>query len=322
MGKKVFYRYNPETDNFERYYPSVRDRLLTLSRYLAVGVAIGALFALGFYYLTGGPTENALRHENSELRSKYNVLSRRLDNSLKVMDNIKNRDDNFYRVMMQMEPVSRSRRYAGLDNSSRYADIASLSDAALVTRVTQQMDLLDRQLYAQSLSFDQLKSGASEQKDKLAHIPSVLPINIKDFTMSSGYGYRRDPVYGAQRFHEGLDFAAPTGTEVYATADGRVEVADRKGGYGNVIDVAHGYNYVTRYAHLSKILVSEGEEVKRGQLIGYVGSTGKSTGPHLHYEVRFKDEPQNPVNYYFMDLTPEEYADMIQLAENAGHVMD
>ena len=322
MAKKVFYCYNPETDNFERYYPSMRDRLMTLSRYLVAGAAIGALFAVGFYYLTGGPTENALRHENSELRSKYNVLSRRLDNSLKVMDNIKNRDDNFYRVMMQMEPLARSRRYAGLDNSSRYADIASLSDAALVTRVTQQMDLLDRQLYAQSLSFDQLKGGALEQKDKLAHIPSVLPINIKDFTMSSGYGYRRDPVYGAQRFHEGLDFAAPTGTEVYATADGIVEIADRKGGYGNMIDITHGYNYLTRYAHLSKIIVSEGDEVKRGQLIGYVGSTGKSTGPHLHYEVRFKDEPQNPVNYYFMDLTPEEYADMIQLAENAGHVMD
>ncbi|MBD5284560.1 MAG: M23 family metallopeptidase [Bacteroides sp.] len=322
MAKKVFYCYNPETDNFERYYPSMRDRLMTFSRYLLAGAAIGALFAVGFYYLTGGPTENALRHENSELRSKYNVLSRRLDNSLKVMDNIKNRDDNFYRVMMQMEPLARSRRYAGLDNSSRYADIASLSDAALVTRVTQQMDLLDRQLYAQSLSFDQLKGGALEQKDKLAHIPSVLPINIKDFTMSSGYGYRRDPVYGAQRFHEGLDFAAPTGTEVYATADGIVEIADRKGGYGNMIDITHGYNYVTRYAHLSKIIVSEGDEVKRGQLIGYVGSTGKSTGPHLHYEVRFKDEPQNPVNYYFMDLTPEEYADMIQLAENAGHVMD
>ena len=300
----------------------MRDRLMTLSRYLVAGAAIGTLFAVGFYYLTGGPTENALRHENSELRSKYNVLSRRLDNSLKVMDNIKNRDDNFYRVMMQMEPLARSRRYAGLDNSSRYADIASLSDAALVTRVTQQMDLLDRQLYAQSLSFDQLKGGALEQKDKLAHIPSVLPINIKDFTMSSGYGYRRDPVYGAQRFHEGLDFAAPTGTEVYATADGIVEIADRKGGYGNMIDITHGYNYLTRYAHLSKIIVSEGDEVKRGQLIGYVGSTGKSTGPHLHYEVRFKDEPQNPVNYYFMDLTPEEYADMIQLAENAGHVMD
>lgn len=322
MAKKVFYCYNPETDNFERYYPSMRDRLMTFSRYLVAGAAIGALFAVGFYYLTGGPTENALRHENSELRSKYNVLSRRLDNSLKVMDNIKNRDDNFYRVMMQMEPLARSRRYAGLDNSSRYADIASLSDAALVTRVTQQMDLLDRQLYAQSLSFDELRNSAGKEKDKLAHIPSILPINISDYTVSSGYGYRRDPVYGSTKFHAGLDFAADTGTPVFATADGKVEVADRKSGYGNCVDIAHGYNYLTRYAHLSEILVKEGQQVHRGEIVGKVGSSGKSTGPHLHYEVRFKEEPQNPVNYYFMDLTPDQYAEMIQAAENAGHVMD
>lgn len=322
MIRKVFYRYNPETDNFERYYPSVRERALAALKYAATGICLGAVFLLVSYWMVGGPTESALRRENAELRTRYNQLSKRLDNSLKVMENIKNRDDNFYRVMMQMEPLPRSSRYAGLDNSGRYADMSALSDAALVTKVNRQMDLLDRQLYAQSLSFDQLREGASLQQDRLAHIPSVLPINIKDFTMSSGYGYRRDPVYGAQRFHEGLDFAAPTGTEVYATADGVVAVAERKGGYGNMIDISHGYNYLTRYAHLNSILVEQGESVKRGQLIGLVGSTGKSTGPHLHYEVRFKDEPQNPVNYYFMDLSPEEYTDMIQLAENAGHVMD
>ena len=140
--------------------------------------------------------------------------------------------------------------------------------------------------------------------------------------MSSGYGYRRDPIYGTAKFHEGLDFAAATGTPVFAPADAVVEVADRKDSYGNCIDLNHGYNYTTRYAHLSQILVKPGQKVKRGEMIGKVGSTGKSTGSHLHYEVRFKGEPQNPVNYYFMDLTPQQYIDMIQLAENSGHVMD
>lgn len=149
-----------------------------------------------------------------------------------------------------------------------------------------------------------------------------MPISISDYTMSSGYGIRRDPIYGSSKFHAGLDFAAQTGTPVYATADGEVTVADRRSSYGNCIDISHGYNYLTRYAHLSKIMVKAGQSVKRGEVIGLVGSTGKSTGPHLHYEVRFKDEPQNPVNYYFMDLTPEQYAEMVQLAENAGHVMD
>ena len=139
--------------------------------------------------------------------------------------------------------------------------------------------------------------------------------------MASGYGYRNAPIYGTSMFHSGLDFAAPMGTPVFATADGIVEESGWKGGYGNCIDLTHGYNYSTRYSHLSEILVEAGKNVKRGEMIGRVGSTGKSTGPHLHYEVRFKDEPQNPVNYYFMDLGPEEYSDMIRLAENAGHVM-
>ena len=224
--------------------------------------------------------------------------------------------------MLQLDPMRLAQRYAGLDTEKRYQEIKKLPDADLVTLLTQRLDLFDRQLYAQSLSFDQLRSSAKEQKDKLAHIPSVMPIDIKDYTVASGYGYRHDPVYGTSRFHSGLDFAASFGTPVFATADAVVEDAGWKGGYGNCIDLSHGYNYTTRYAHLSQVLVEPGMKVKRGEMIGRVGSTGKSTGPHLHYEVLFKDEPQNPVNYYFMDLSPEEYTEMIRLAENAGHVMD
>lgn len=320
--KNVYYTYNPATDNFERVYPSIKTRLISLGKILAAGCAVGASLFLLLLLFTETPTTEHLREENSELRTQYNILERRLSSSLAVMENIRNRDDNFYRVMMQMDPVSRGRRLAGLDNENRYRQLATLPDGELITRLTRQMDLLDRQLYAQSLSFDELKRAAESQKDKLRHIPSILPINVADYTMSSGYGVRRDPVYGSTKFHAGLDFAARTGVPVFATADGKVEVAERKGGYGNCIDISHGFNYLTRYAHLSEILVSAGEEVKRGQKIGLVGSTGKSTGPHLHYEVRFKDEPQNPVNYYFMDLTPSQYQDMIREADNAAHVMD
>lgn len=290
--------------------------------FLLCSIGAGVLMMVVFFYSFGTPTEENLRRENAALKSQYNILNRRLDNSLKVMGDIQNRDDNFYRVMMQMDPMSRSQRYAGLDNEKRYKELQRMDDGEVVQLLSQRLDLFDRQLYAQSISFDQLRNTAVRQKDKLAHIPSVMPINIKDFTMSSGYGVRRDPVYGSTKFHAGLDFAAKTGTPVFATADGTVTVADRKSGYGNCIDIDHGYNYLTRYAHLSRIAVQGGQDVKRGELIGYVGSTGKSTGPHLHYEVRFKDEPQNPVNYYFMDLTPDQYAEMVQLAENAGHVMD
>ncbi len=322
MKRNVTYRYNPDTDNFERIYPSFRSRFLRILLFAGSSLLSGAVLYVLAFYLFGTPTEDSLRRENAMLKSQYNVLNRRLDNSLKIMGDIQNRDDNFYRVMMQMEPMSRSQRFAGLDNEKRYREIQKLPDAGLVKLLTQRLDLFDRQLYAQSISFDQLRIEAGRQKEKIARIPSIIPIDIKDYTMSSGYGYRRDPVYGSTKFHAGLDFAAKTGTPVYATGDGTVEVAERKSGYGNCIDISHGYNYLTRYAHLSEILVAPGQEVKRGDLIGKVGSTGKSTGPHLHYEVRFKDEPQNPVNYYFMDVSPEQYAEMVREAENAGHVMD
>lgn len=319
---QAIYKYNPETDNFERIYPTFRKRLLKVTLFLLASLVSGGVMFLFAYFFMVTPDEISLRKENNTLRTQYSVLNRRLDMSLKVMEDIQNRDDNFYRVMMQMEPMSKSQRYAGLDNEARYKELQKLPDNGLVHLLTQRLDLFERQLYAQSISFDQLRTEVGKQKDKLAHIPSIIPINIEDYTMSSGYGYRRDPVYGTTKFHEGLDFAAKNGVPVYATADGNVEVAERRGGYGNCVDIAHGYNYMTRYGHLSEILVKPGQEVKRGEIIGKVGSTGKSTGPHLHYEVRFKDEPQNPVNYYFMDVTPEQYAIMVEEADNAGHVMD
>lgn len=322
MSKNVFYKYNPETDNYERVYSTFKDRIVKLSRLLGISVVLAILIVLILYLSFDAPTEKRLFRENRQLRSQYNILNNRIENCIKVMADIQSRDDNFYRVMMQMDPLIRGQRLAGLDNEARYRKFEKLSDSELIIDFSRRIDLLERQLYAQSLSFDQLKQEAAVQQDKINHVPSVLPINVKDYTMSSGYGYRRDPVYGSTRFHEGLDFAASSGTSVYATADGTVSDADWKGGYGNCIDINHGYNYTTRYGHLSKIIVKAGQNVKRGEKIGEVGSTGKSTGPHLHYEVRFKNEPQNPVNYYFMDITPQEYARMIELAENAGHVMD
>lgn len=322
MSKNIYYRYNPETDNFERVYPSFRMRLASWGKTWFIATLIAVFLFFIVFYCFDSPTEENLRNENSRLRAQYGILSRRLDNSLKVLEEVQDRDDNFYRVMMQMDPMSRSQRYAGLDNETRYKELQKLDDSGLVTKVAQGMDMFERQLFAQVQSFDQLRVILGNQKDKLDHIPSVLPLKMSDYTMSSGYGYRRDPIYGSVKFHEGLDFASTTGTPVFATADGTVSVAQRQSGYGNCVDIDHGFNYLSRYAHLSVIGVKEGVKVKRGQIIGRVGSTGKSTGPHLHYEVRFKGEAQNPVHYYFMDLTPEEYSEMIRMADNAGHVMD
>ena len=239
------------------------------------------------------------------------------------MNDISERDDNFYRVIMGTERVSRAKRYAGFENENRYNHLNTLHDAELIKNLTRKMDMLDRQLYVQIKSFDELQKLAETNKDRIRHIPSIQPIAQKHMRkMASGYGTRRDPIYGTRKFHEGLDFAADKGTPVYATADGKVVNASWESGYGNLVEIDHGYGYVTRYAHLSKFKVKEGQTVKRGDLIAETGNTGKSTGPHLHYEVRYNGAPQNPINYYFMDITPEQYNQLILEAENAGHVMD
>ena len=320
--KKTFYTYNAATDNFERYYPRLIDKIINAVKVFLLSLMIGAaFFVLVFFGLTSN-TEEKLREENAQLRTRYKVLERRVDASMKVMENIRERDDNFYRVMMQMDPMSVSRRYAGFDYEKSYAGIRSMSDEALIGRLTQMSDLLDRQLYSQSQSFDQLREMLTKQKDKMNHVPGVLPMRQSDFSLSSGFGVRRDPVTGSRKFHEGIDLTAQLGAAVYATADGIVEVAERIGGYGNCVDITHGYNYSTRYAHLSEILVKNGQKVKRGDLIGKVGTSGKSMGTHLHYEVRFKEKAQNPVNYFFIDLNPDEYIEMARKAEDAARVMD
>jgi murein DD-endopeptidase MepM/ murein hydrolase activator NlpD len=295
---------------------------MTLGRYLLFGIIIATVFVWISYLFFGVNNDDYLYKENRELKNQVKQLNKRVGDALQILEDIRNRDDNFYRVMLQMDPMNINQRYAGLAKPSLYNKYSQLSNSDFIIQLNKDIDLLNRQLYAQSLSFDELRSVAMKQHDKINHIPAVLPINIDDYTMSSGYGYRVDPVYGGTKFHAGLDFATPMGTPVYATAEGVVKEAGIAGGYGNRIDIDHGYNYLTRFGHLSKIDVTVGQKVKRGDKIGEVGSTGKSTGPHLHYEVRFKGEPQNPVNYYFLDITPDEYQSMITAAANAGNVMD
>ncbi|MDE5975007.1 MAG: peptidoglycan DD-metalloendopeptidase family protein, partial [Muribaculaceae bacterium] len=318
----ILYRYNPETDNFERYYPSLKTRMGMWGKVGGIALLLAAAVFFLVFYCFDSPTERNLREENRQLRNQYKILNRRLDNSMNVLNHLRSRDDNFYRVMVQMDPMSATQRMGGLDNEARYRELERLSDADLVTQLNRRIDLMERQIASQVQSFDQLRQAIGEQKMKLTRIPSIIPLDMKGHTIASGYGKRRDPISGIARFHEGIDIAAPTGTPVFATGDGKVSLAERQAGYGNCVEIDHDFNYLSRYAHLSEILVKPGEEIKRGQVIGKVGSTGSATAPHLHYEVRFKGEAQNPVNYYFMELGPEEYSSMIQTAENAGHMLD
>ena len=239
------------------------------------------------------------------------------------MADIQQRDDNLYRVILQADPIDASVRNAGIGNMTRYTELMKLNDADLVVSTTRKLDQLARQVYVQSNSLDELVKLGQTQEDRLKCIPAIQPVSNKDLKRTaSGYGLRIDPIYKTRKFHEGMDFAAETGTPVYATGNGKVAEAGWKQGYGNSVLINHGYGYQTRYAHMSKILVRPGQEIKRGEEIGLVGSTGKSTGPHLHYEVIYKGKHDNPINYYFFDLSPEDYDRMVQIASNQGMVMD
>lgn len=323
MKKKVYYRYNPTTESYERVYPSRGKRIWSLTKYIVEGIAISAVLLITLYICIDLPKERMLRQQNETLRNRLDGLNDRLTSAIKVMDHLAERDNNLYRVIMQIDPLTAQNRYSGLPHIPAESDIESLPDNKLFEMVDNKLKLLERQVYVQSQSFDRLTEAVHQSSDRIAHIPAIQPVSEEDMTqMASGYGWRVDPIYGTSKHHDGMDFAAPIGTAVYATGNGTVAQAGWNSGYGNSIDINHGYNYTTRYAHLSEILVHPGQKVKRGDLIGKVGNTGKSTGSHLHYEVRLKDVPQNPVNYYFQDLTPDEYAQMVAASENAGHVMD
>jgi murein DD-endopeptidase MepM/ murein hydrolase activator NlpD len=290
---------------------------------LFIGMGLGAGCFIVLLIIFGSPSEKELRKENSQLLAQYNVLSRRLDESLAVLQDIQQRDDNLYRIIFQTDPIPTAIRKAGYAGTNRYAKLMNMANADLVVSNTQKLDLLNKQLYIQSRSFDDVIELCKSQEEMLKCIPAIQPVSNKNLLQTaSGYGYRIDPIYKTRKFHAGMDFSAPTGTDVYATGDGVVVKMGWETGYGNAIRIDHGFGYTTVYAHLHKFNTHAGKRVMRGEVIGHVGNTGKSTGPHLHYEVHIKGQHVNPINFYFMDLSAEDYDKMIHIAANHGKVFD
>ena len=321
--RKVYYIYNPRTQTYDRIYPTVRQRALSILRRLFFGMGLGAGSFIVLLLIFGSPSEKELRKENSRLQAQYNVLSRRMDEAMGVLQDVQQRDDNLYRVIFQADPIPSAIRKAGYGGQNPYEHMMHENDSDLVVNTTQKMDMLTKQLYIQSRSFDDVVEMCKNHDEMLRCIPAIQPISNKDLRKTaSGYGTRIDPIYGTTRFHAGMDFSAHPGTDVYATGDGTVVKMGWETGYGNLIIVDHGFGYQTWYAHLQGFRTKLGKRVVRGEVIGAVGSTGKSTGPHLHYEVHVKGQVVNPVNYYFMDLSAEDYDRMIQIAANHGKMMD
>lgn len=323
--RKNYYTYNPDTGTYERVRTNFAQRFLTSLRRALFFTIFGCGSFILFHIFVDKPSVEKLESENSEILAQYKILSKRLDNAMLVLQDIQQRDDNLYRVMLDAEPVSADVRNAGYGGTNRYDELLKMDNSELLVETTQKIDLLEKQLYMQIKSFDEIVALDKDSKTRLRHTPAIQPIANRDLKRTaSGYGYRIDPVYNVRTFHKGMDFSCDKKTPIYATADGVVESAKWMSGYGYTVVIDHGYGYKTLYAHLldKKFLVKKGQKVVRGEKIALSGNSGKSTGPHLHYEVIVKGSHVNPINYYFMDLDADGYDQMLQMAENHGKIYD
>lgn len=317
------YRINPETLQLERIEHGFRYWLRRSGYYIIGGICLGVIFFYTFLYFFPSPREATLMQYNRNLTAELEVVNRQIDQMQLVMSDLSQRDDNLYRAILGAEPIPLSARLGATQQISYYDSLARMTNTQLAADLQRKVDILEKEMYVQARSYDEIVELAKKQEARMENIPAIQPVLNKDLKrMASGYGWRIDPVYHVRRFHEGMDFTAPVGTDIFATGNGVVVYSGWRQGYGETVEIDHGFNYMTRYAHCSKRLAKVGQKVKRGDVIALVGNTGKSTGSHLHYEVRYLGQPVDPRNFYFYDLSPEDYDKMVQLSSNMGNMLD
>lgn len=321
---KVKYKYNTQTLTYEKVELSWKHRIRRFLSYLATGSVFAAVTVFIAFTYFDSPKEKQLKREIEHMQLQYEIMNGKMDHLNHVLADIQFRDDNIYRTVLEAEPIPESMRKGGSGGINRYRELEGFDNSGLIIETSKRIDQLSKQLYIQSKSFDEVAKLARNKAELLGAIPAIQPIRNKDLRhQPSGYGWRIHPIYKTEEFHPGLDFAANSGTEIYATGDGIVERADDMAqGYGNHVVIDHGFGYKTLYGHMSKMAVTPGQKVKRGQLIGYVGSTGLSTAPHVHYEVIKNGEKINPINFFYNDLSPAEYEEMIRMASQATQSFD
>ncbi len=320
---KTKYHFNPETLSYEKVDQSFKSRLKRFYIHFLTSFFLGGIFFLIFIFSVESPYQKNQRKEYQKVLSQYKLLNKQLDEVQEVLSDLQERDNNLYRVIFQAEPIPLTVRRGEYGGTNRYDYITQFTNSEIVLNTTKKATEIRREIYIQSKSFDEIIRLAKNHEKMLECIPAIQPIYNKDLKhMASGYGMRIDPIYHTPKFHAGMDFTAPIGTKIFATGNGTVILSGWKQGYGNCVMIDHGFSYQTLYGHMHKTNVRAGQKVKRGDVIGFVGNTGKSTGPHLHYEVHYKGQPVNPQNYYFRDLSPEEYDKMLQFTNNSAQVFD
>ena len=321
---KIKYQFDSKTLTFKKVKLVWKQRIQrVVAFFLVTGIsAIIVYFAYTSFYKT--PKVLMLEEERALILSKYDVLNDRIDNIDYVISDIQQRDDYFYRSIFELEPIPPAVREAGFGGTNRYLDLEGYENSDVLIGTFKKIDVVSKKIYIQSKSFDTVIELAKNKEKMIACIPAIQPVALKDFTrISDYYGYRNDPFTGKQRMHEGMDFTGPEGSDIFATGDGVVvEAGYSFHGYGNRVIIDHGYGYKTVYAHLKKIKVDEGQIVKRGEVIGTLGNTGRSTGAHLHYEVKLNNRTVDPINYYFNDISADEYELMVEACSKRRTPMD
>lgn len=321
---KAKYYFNTNSLKYEKVVIPWGKRILRALGFLATAIVFSVVIVAIAYAYLDSPKEKQLKREISQLTLQYEILQQRFDQVSEVMQDLQHRDDNIYRVIFEAEPIPSTVREAGYGGIDKYKALEGFDNEDLIIETTRKLDKLTKQMYIQSKSFDEIVELAENKSHMLASIPAIQPIANKDLTrIASGYGYRIHPIYKTTKMHEGIDFTAPVGTEIYATGNGTVKLVEYDSrGYGNHIIISHGFGYETLYGHMSKINIRPGQKVKRGDVIGVVGSTGTSTAPHLHYEVIKQGTKINPINFFYNDLTAEEYEKMIEISSQSNQSFD
>ena len=323
---KVKYYYDPDTLSYRKIEPKKSKKYRNILLFMLASALFGflGLVLLLNTNLFNTPRELALQREVNNYELRYELLNRKMDQIEQVLANIEDRDNNIYRIYFEANPIPEEQRRAGFGGVNRYKDLEGFNNSEMIIATTKRMEIIQKQMVIQSRSLDEITKLAAEKEKLLAAIPAIQPIRNQDMTrMASGYGWRSDPFTKARKMHWGMDFTAPRGTPVFASGDGVVSRADNNAsGYGKHIRVEHGYGYMSLYGHLSKYNVKPGQHVKRGDLIGFVGSTGRSEAPHLHYEVWKDQEKINPINFYYGSLTAEEFENMLKIANQENQSLD
>lgn len=322
--KKVKYYYDTKSLSYKKIERSWKKRLKNLFVFLSASAFFAALMLIAFFNFFDSRKEKMLLREIDNMSLQYELMDEKLGQIAAVLENVQDRDDNIYRVIFEADPIPSSIRKAGMGGVNRYQNLEGYNNSELIITTSQKLDKISKQLYIQSKSFDDVIELAMKKSDMLASIPAIQPVSNKELKrIASGYGRRIDPYYKKPKYHYGVDFSAPQGTPIYATGNGKVKKTKKsRRGFGNHITIDHGYGYESLYAHMQKYTVRRGQTVKRGDIIGYVGNTGKSTAPHLHYEVHKDGRKINPAYYFHNDLSPEEFDRMLELAAQENQSFD